>query len=319
VPSIFPPILSLNRGTTKYGKAPHKPILLLAVIEIYASGDLIENRIDISSDLVLKFRGIWDQLVKTQHVPTFAVPFFHLQNEKGGWWQLVTFLGKRVWLTNGKSIKSFNALVEAVAYAKLSPTLYSIMIDPVKREVLKKEILEAYFANSIHDLLQDEKYKHEIEHDILYDPEENYARKVKKKLEALPPESREMEIFVRSMEFPKAVLKVYDHRCAITGIKVEFSKPSGLIDACHIEPHAETHLDTIKNGIALSPTFHRAFDLGIVAISDDFTILVSRKLRDLSKDNSIAQFDRKPLYLPKEEIFYPSQDKLKDHRRRFGF
>jgi putative restriction endonuclease len=64
---------------------------------------------------------------------------------------------------------------------------------------------------------------------------------------------------------------------AITDLKIHFSTSVSMVDACHIVLFAETHDDTISNGIALSPTIHRAFDRGLLSISDDYRVLVHKK------------------------------------------
>jgi putative restriction endonuclease len=93
--SLLKNILSLNCAPTKYGKAPHKPILLLAVIESFENGEITDNWIEVTDDLFHRFHDIWNMLVKTQNVPNFSLPFFHLKNEKGQFWKLITLPGKK--------------------------------------------------------------------------------------------------------------------------------------------------------------------------------------------------------------------------------
>ena len=64
----------------------------------------------------------------------------------------------------------------------------------------------------------------------------------------------------RSASFRRQVLGAYDHRCAVTRQQL------GLVDAAHILPVAagSESIDNVRNGIALSPTFHRAFDNGLI-------------------------------------------------------
>ncbi|WP_219929348.1 hypothetical protein [Sphingobacterium athyrii] len=38
----------LNRGSTRYGLAPHKPILLLTLIELIDKGIVIDNRFEVN-------------------------------------------------------------------------------------------------------------------------------------------------------------------------------------------------------------------------------------------------------------------------------
>ncbi len=141
-------ILSLNQSPTKYGKAPHKPVLLLAVIESFENGEIYGNWIEITDNLLERFHDIWNLLVKTQNIPNFSLPFYHLKNEKGEFWNLKTYPGKEVPSTKSKSIKSFKALTETVAAAQLSNELYTLLIDPVERENLKFAILEKYFGKT---------------------------------------------------------------------------------------------------------------------------------------------------------------------------
>jgi len=92
-----------------------------------------------------------------------------------------------------------------------------------------------------------------------------------------------------------------------------------MVDACHIIPFAETHDDTITNGIALSPTMHRAFDRGMMAVSDGYTILIHNNVRDYSPGNGLIGYQNRLIYLPEYEKFYPSLSRLQEHRDRFSF
>jgi putative restriction endonuclease len=84
-------------------------------------------------------------------------------------------------------------------------------------------------------------------------------------------------------------------------------------------PFSPTWNNSIKNGLALSPTFHRAFDRGLIAISDNYTVLVHPKLKDFKPDSGIRQYENREIYLPGDERFYPSIKSLHEHRVRFGY
>lgn len=65
--------------------------------------------------------------------------------------------------------------------------------------------------------------------------------------------------YVRSSNFKRRVLEAYHHSCAVTGLQLE------LPEAAHICPVASgVDNDEVSNGIALSPTFHSAFDDGLI-------------------------------------------------------
>lgn len=316
--SPFQNILSLNRAPTKFGMAPHKPILLLAVIESFENGEITDNWIEVTDDLFQHFHDIWRMLVNTQNVPNFSLPFFHLKNEKGEFWKLVTLPGQEIPTTKSKSIKSFKALNDTVQAAQLSNELFMAFSDPVKREELKLAILEKYF-NISGQIPPKVKYSSIVKAEILYDPEENYSRKVIKTISEIPAEAREEIMILRSSIFRKAILEIYNNQCSVSGLKVADANNNSLVDACHIMPFAQTYNDSIRNGLALSPTFHRAFDRGLIAVSNNYKVLVHPKLKDFNPDSGIRQYENQEIILPEEVKFYPSLKSLHEHRVRFGF
>ena len=318
--NILHHILHLTQGPTQYGKAPHKPVLLLAVIEAFEKGEITENWIEISDSLVQHFLDVWHILVKTPHVPTFALPFFHLKNEKGQFWHLVTYPGMEIPTTRSRSIKSYRALTETVCAATLSEEFFVVLSDAVKREEIKAAILERYFGMQVEQFHSSTTYSSEIEQQIFaFDPEQNYARKVKQSIDKQPKEVREEFVVLRSSVFRKAILEIYDHQCAVSGLKVADAKNRSLVDACHITPFAETYNDSIRNGLALSPTFHRAFDRGLIAISDDYRVLVHPKLKDFSPQSGIRQYAHHEILLPANPRYHPSRSSIRAHRCRFGY
>ncbi|WP_430972660.1 HNH endonuclease [Sunxiuqinia rutila] len=318
--SLLKSITSLRLGQTRYGKAPHKPILLLAVIDGFEKGYLSEPMVPISPELLTSFHDYWKLLVHTPHVPTFSLPFFHLGSEPSGIWQLHTMPGKTIPLTKSNSIKSFKALQATVQAAQLSEELFQALCLPVQRAELRLAILSRYFPNADQRITENyQTTSNSIKSEILYDPGENYARKIVQRLKDLKPIEREEEIVVRSHIFKKAVLELYDHRCAISGLKIETPKNISMVDACHIIPFAESYDDTISNGIALAPTLHRAFDRGLLTISENYKVIVHPQVKDYSPSNGIQQFNHKEIFLPNDSRFFPSPQKLKEHWTRFSF
>jgi len=320
MPSLLLQLTSLRRAPTKYGLAPHKPILLLAVIDGFEKGYLWGMEVPISEDLLTSFHDYWKLLVDTENDANFSLPFFHLGSEKSGFWQLKPLGNKVIPVTKSNSIKSFRALRETVECAVLSDELAHALQNPVSRNEIKMALLERYFPEKASNLFKAPvRYSDSVKKDILYDPAENYARKVIRKFEQLNQAEREEELILRSHIFRKAVLEIYDGRCAISGMKLEFGKYISMVDACHIVPFADGKGDTITNGIALSPTLHRAFDRGLVSVSNDYRVLVHPRLTDHFPEVGIRQFSGQELHLPQDSRFYPSPEKFSQHRSRFAF
>ncbi len=313
----FSHILSLKRGTTKYGAAPHKPVLLLAVIKGFEDGLYHSREVEISDELLLNFHDVWNAVVKTGHVPNFSLPFFHLKNEKGDFWKLITYPGSKIPTTKSRSIKSFKALTETVFCARLSDEFYCILMDPAQREELKQAMLETYFGIKS-SYIPASDYTQKVESQMLYDPETNYARKVKRQIEEKHTDAREEYVVLRSSVFRKAIVKIYNYQCAVTGLKVMDKRNRPLLEAAHISPFSETYNDSVRNGIALSPTFHKAFDKGLLGISDDYRVVLHPDLRDESRDFSLSQYAGKEIHLPEHKKFHPSAEFLHSHRQRFG-
>ncbi|KQQ44823.1 restriction endonuclease [Rhizobium sp. Leaf311] len=85
---------------------------------------------------------------------------------------------------------------------------------------------------------------------------------------------------VRNRLFRRLVLHAYDKRCAITGLKLINGGGRAEVDAAHIRPVEASGPDILSNGIALSGTAHWMFDRGLIGLSDDLDILISRQAND---------------------------------------
>ncbi len=309
--------IKLNQGISKgLGKAPHKPILILAVIEAFERGIITENRIYITPELLSLFKSYWYALVKTGHTANFTLPFFHLKNEKPEFWFLQSAPGFESAITSSNSIKSFKALNEFVYYAYLSEEMYGQMSNQVKRLELKQYILFRYFGKTSVSLGYDA--LGEAENDILQDDSATYRNKVIASFES-NIEEQEEERFIRGNAFKKAIPRIYQNMCAISGLKVDATFNISMIDACHIIPFSESYNDTIQNGIALCPNLHRAFDRGLISINEKFQVMVSNKFIENDSQYGIHQFEGKHIWLSDESKYHPSQGSLANHRKRFGF
>ena len=85
---------------------------------------------------------------------------------------------------------------------------------------------------------------------------------------------------VRDRIFRRVVLRAYSERCAISGLKLINGSGRAEVAAAHIRPVEANGPDIISNGIALSGTVHWMFDRGLLSLSDDLQILVSRQAND---------------------------------------
>jgi len=97
-----------------------------------------------------------------------------------------------------------------------------------------------------------------------------------------------LNVRIGQRQFRTAVLKYWNHQCAITQASV-------FLTASHIKPWKSSNdserLD-VFNGLALSPVYDRAFDAGYITFNNHGTILISEKLRGNAKELGISGNER---------------------------
>ncbi len=87
----------------------------------------------------------------------------------------------------------------------------------------------------------------------------------------------------RDANFTDQVLNAYGHRCAVTRAQLR------LVDAAHILPVAAPDSpDHVVNGIALSPTYHRAFDSGLIYLEENHVMAINPRRVDLLSGLELA-------------------------------
>jgi putative restriction endonuclease len=136
-------------------------------------------------------------------------------------------------------------------------------------------------------------------------------------ISALPQDRQRIVLNVsrlsRDNDFRRKVIIAYDRKCAITGLQLK------LIDAAHILPvGAQGSIDDVCNGLCLSPTYHRAYDQGLIFLTEKFEITINkakeRELRNIGLHGGLEQFksvlDRQIL-LPADRKQWPCVDLIK--------
>jgi putative restriction endonuclease len=129
---------------------------------------------------------------------------------------------------------------------------------------------------------------------------------------ALPTERQRIVATVsrlaRDSDFRRKVVIAYDRKCAVTGLQLK------LVDAAHIVPvGAEGSSDDVTNGLCLSPTYHRAYDRGLVVLTENYEMQINRKkereLARLGLSGGLAEFKAplgRQIILPADRRQWPS-------------
>ncbi len=206
---------------------------------------------------------------------------------------------------------------EAVRYAEIDEALFLILKKQGLCNELKVFLLDYYFPET------KQHYPHsihfgdldEIAQQIIEEPASDYQSRIEQLEQTLDDSDYQQEIFVRSHIFKREIPKIYDNTCCISGLRIDATINASMIDACHIVPFAESHNDSITNGLALCPNLHRAFDRGLIGVDDDYTVVINPIFTEPNDSfYSIKQFSGKRILLPKMERYYPDLESLKWHR-----
>lgn len=306
---------SLNRATNKdLGKAPHKPILLLSIIQLIHKGEIQVNKIFITGELVIAFKSNWSRLVETNHTPNFSLPFFHLSSEP--FWRLVYING----LSDKKEkISSLGKLKSKIAFAEIDKDLFELLLNPITRTELENTILDCYFpntrANYQFGIVDRYDLENTIKEQILNDTKEEYQTLMNEIAIELTENEIEEERYVRGSIFKREIPKIYQNQCCISGMRIEATTNAQMIDACHIVPFSISNDDTVSNGISLSPNLHRAYDRGLITINEDYIVRISPVVKENETPFSISQFAGRRIILPENNKDYPSPENLLWHKR----
>ena len=123
------------------------------------------------------------------------------------------------------------------------------------------------------------------------------------------------EVFVRGGAFKRVIPRIYNYTCCISGMRVDATINLSMVDACHIIPFSESYDDTISNSITLCPNLHRAFDRGIISISDDYRVIVSSAISEKETNYSIRQFEGMRINLTDDNRCHPGLENFRWHRK----
>ena len=299
----------LRRGSTPYGKAPHKPIFLLTILDLIDSGHFSDNRFYVDAILVSAFHENWDLFAPEGFQEDFTQPFYYMQNDKAGGHEFWFLIPKAVFSIISH-IKNINTLAEIVDHAALSDSFFHVLANKVNREAIRAMLLNTYFPNA-KNLNYVEKqnkvsYLESIDQYIL-----NEVPKVRR----LRVAEEEM-VYIRNWSFKNWIPKIYQNTCSISGMSINSTKGHSLIDACHIVPFSHDQDDRVTNGIALCPNLHRAFDNGLVSIDQDYRVLVSDQVVEESgHPYGLSVLKGRKIILPEETHRWPNPENLEWHRK----
>ena len=286
-------------------QAPHKPFLLLAIMDLMEAGRIAENVIEPSQELVEAFGDYWERLLPKGQ-STMAYPFPRLQGDK-----VLTLIPRPGILqpTLPTKICSLHRLRNDYSHARLDEALYILMQEPTTREILRSTLVTHYFAPEARAMVQGTSQLNRLT--------AQYTQYLLDEESLTPGEIREATrtVVVRDRSFRSALLPLYDYRCAICRIRVQTPAAHHMVDAAHIVPFAETHDNRPTNGLSLCKVCHWAFDEGMIGIDGRYSVMISKHLTTpFNEAGRLPSLKGRKIILPEENRYHPSQKNLKWHR-----
>jgi putative restriction endonuclease len=292
--------------------APHKPILLLSVIEQFQQNTIQQNEIFLSPELISTFLKYWTHLGSDSHRSDIALPFYHLTGD--GFWHLSPNPGFESTIAAKVKLKSLTALRNAVNYAYLDDELFNFLQDLESRNYLITAIIQEWFSK------QEEEFQSLYRVDAFQEFQLRLFEKGGATYSIRDLEDQERAV-IRDAAFRKIVVSLYNQRCAFCRLRIISLDSQNIVDGAHIKPFSEFRDDRFDNGLALCKNHHWAFDRGWFSINDDYQIVIphDRFTEESPRDTRpMQEFNGEPLFLPTQETHYPRLESLYWHRQRWN-
>lgn len=215
-------------------------------------------------------------------------------------------------IESGRRLRSIRLLHDHTWGARLDDELFDLLCTETPREVLRTSLINAHFTPEVHKLL--------IEQSTLNVESFRYSRKL---LEQARRERRIEETLpdvdtpdpVRDQGFRRAIVEAYDHRCAVSGIRILTSDRHTAVEAAHIIPWSISYNDDPRNGLALSKLCHWAFEEGLITVSTDYVIQLSPELAtSYNTPGYLGTLEERSIHLPKASALRPDPEYLAWHQ-----
>ena len=280
---------------TDKGNAPHKPLLLLTILEVAEQDGDLPAMLRLTPELAFRFRE-FEHVVAHRRTQRrdIRMPFHHLASSK-------------IWTPRTKEgERSPHRTVTAAV--NVDPAFRSACLDPQFRASARTILIRKYFEPNEQRLLTklvglapDQETELASELPLTY--------------------SQEIQKAVRDTRFRLDVVPTYNDTCALTGYRVTTIDRGAVVDAAHIHQFSASRDNDLRNGLALCKNAHWLFDAGLWSIDDEYRVLVEEDRFEESAPNQTALngFAGKKLRLPRNREHWPLPKYLAAHRRQHHF
>jgi putative restriction endonuclease len=281
----------LKVDRAKGDPAPHKPLLLLVVLELAEQGELPNEFLPLTPELAFRFCTYWSIVARRRKQrPDVRFPFYHLKSD--GVWTPLTEAGKPA--ENRGEARSAHLPADFVAFAR----------DPAFREQARRILIAKYFpaeerANLYTLVGLPVPSEEQVAQDARYQPHADGQKRG------------------REARFRLLVVGAYYYTCALTRYRLTTISGSSIVDAAHIHQFADSRNNDPQNGLALCKNAHWLFDNGLWTLTDYYQVMVATgEFEEAGNEHDLLRLHKgRTILLPGDHSMWPGPRYLEWHRR----
>ena len=271
--------------------APHKPLLLLVVLELAEQTASFGDILPLTPELAFRFCTYWGIVAhRRTQAPDVRYPFFHLKSD--GCWSPLDSDGKP---TTDRRATHLAALpLDFVAFAK----------DPAYRDRARRILIAKYFQPAERAAL----------YALVGLPIPSDDQIVKDSAYKSPEDAAKQG---REARFRLNIVAAYNYTCALTCYRLTTITGTSIVDAAHIHQFADSRNNELRNGLALCKNAHWLFDNGLWTLTDDYKVLVAEGhfAEDGPDQKLLREYYGKKIHLPNDPNSWPNPLHLAWHRK----
>ena len=293
-------------GGNTHFHSPCKPLLILSVIDMVANGSRQENFIEPSFELAATYNRYWEIIAPPNLDSKLATTFMDLEDDD--FWEMT---GQDI-ARSSQPINTMRKLQKSYVGAKMHADIFPLLTTGSSRKKLRETLITTYFAADIHPALLDVAL---INHGAAIYSKELLSGAPVPSIKTGRGEKINQQI--SSLGFNSAIVELYDHRCAICGIKLMTPEGHCAVNGIHIIPWNISKDDHPNNGLALCKICGWSFENGLLGIGKKNEVIIPTAIRlNGNLPGHLLIFKDKAIARPEQESFRPAQENLKWHREK---
>jgi putative restriction endonuclease len=284
-------LAKLNINKAKRPFSPHKPLLLLILLELVEENKLPGETLVLTPELAYRFCTYWSIVAYRQtQPPDVRYPFYHLKRD--GFWTPLD--------ADGRPAVERRLARTALMPLELVATLQDMGWRKQARHILIAKYFEPAERAALYTLVGlPIPSEDQIALDAAYES----------------PDTGIMQ--GRETRFRLSIVAAYNYTCALTGYRLNTVAAGSIVDAAHIHQFSTSRNNDPRNGLALCKNAHWLFDNGLWTLTDDFKVVVAKGefAEDAPNQKSLIDYDGQKIHLPTNAAHWPSAVHMAWHRR----